>query len=492
MKKISLDFSPTEVKSEGKSVIIEGYANKAIIDRGNDLIPGNAWKLEEFKTNPIIFFNHDRNCPIGKAIEVKSDENGLYCKIQISKSQAAPIPYVRDMISEGILRTFSVGFDPCNSESRREDGVNLISTANLLEISVVSIPMNQASIFDLSKALTTKSLKEIKDYHSACARVVSEKGCHMAEILHSSIAHAQSRVEGFDKIASLNRVAELSGLSMQMVLDILAGVVTPVPEEFIKAFSQVFLMATDMLRFIAGDEYQNYGAESVDRSEKKVEQDSEGENQQTAKSGNQETDGCDEEEGCHEEDKENAEDEKTVEQAEEQSEKSHIRDPLDSITDFLLHNIVTRKGFVDCKEIDFEVISFLQRNPEYRSRGKELLVKLDSKCKQADQGSEVSAAVSTPVAPQATEMDFGSPHLDLMKSQLALAGSLVSISKEILEAIRDLKNSGVATAQSSSDNNPKTDNPQSSPVLRSNDLDKVSKMVENFELRIKKLSKKSS
>jgi HK97 family phage prohead protease len=142
-----------EVKESGnKAVEIQGFANKATADRIGDLIEPKAWDLDNFKNNPIIFFNHDRNMPIGKAVDVAVSDEGLSMKVRISKSNQAPIPYIRDMISEGILKTFSVGFDDHGTSYQdKSDGLTKFEKAELLETSVVTIPMNQDSLFTVSK-----------------------------------------------------------------------------------------------------------------------------------------------------------------------------------------------------------------------------------------------------------------------------------------------------------------------------------------------------
>lgn len=246
-----------------KSVVIEGIANKAIVDRGDDLIPAEAWELDEFKQNPIMFFNHDRNIPIGKALDIYTSEEGLHIKAQISNSKAAPMPFIRDMIAEGVLRTFSVGFDPKGSIEQK-DGINVINRANLLEVSVVSIPMNQASTFDV-KAWKNKS------YEAAVTDVLRQKGCMMAARFHDHICMAQNGVEGFDKKEALKMLSKKSGIDMQGVLDILAGVVTPVPESFVKAFSQVFMISTEWLLEDAQYELKITGKESVERGSSELE-----------------------------------------------------------------------------------------------------------------------------------------------------------------------------------------------------------------------------
>jgi HK97 family phage prohead protease len=140
--------------SEGtrNGVIIEGWANKAVVDRGGDLIKKEAWNLDNFQKNAMILYNHDRDKPIGKALAVEPRDEGLYIKARISGSSDPEITKIRDLIKEGILNTFSVGFD-CKREEKSADGVNEIKEAELFEVSVVTLPMNQDSTFSVAKKL---------------------------------------------------------------------------------------------------------------------------------------------------------------------------------------------------------------------------------------------------------------------------------------------------------------------------------------------------
>ena len=152
-----------KVKEHGSgALIIEGFANKAVVDRGNDFIDPKAWDLKNFEKNPVILFNHNSDMVIGKAPKMEPTEQGLMIQARISSSKAPDITKIRDLIKEGMLTAFSVGFDP-KEEQKDNNGVNQITKAELFEVSVVGVPMNQDSIFEIvSKSLETKSAEEIE------------------------------------------------------------------------------------------------------------------------------------------------------------------------------------------------------------------------------------------------------------------------------------------------------------------------------------------
>lgn len=156
LKYLTHNISKKALSEDGK-VIIEGWANRKIVDSCRELMIPTGAKLDRFNQNPMLLFNHDRDYPIGKVIEIKlDDENGVWVKAEISQSDEQKIRFVRDLISEGILKTFSVGYIEKNF-NKAQDGTIEVTEWELHEVSVVTIPMNEASTFQLAKSLETKN-----------------------------------------------------------------------------------------------------------------------------------------------------------------------------------------------------------------------------------------------------------------------------------------------------------------------------------------------
>jgi len=138
-------------------VHICGMASTADKDRANDVIRADAWTkggLSNFEKNPIILFNHNYDKPIGRATGLKVTENGLELKAKISKS--AP-DHVAQLVKEGILGAFSVGFRVKDADYIQETDGLMIKDAELFEVSVVSVPCNQAATFSISKSFDSMS-----------------------------------------------------------------------------------------------------------------------------------------------------------------------------------------------------------------------------------------------------------------------------------------------------------------------------------------------
>jgi len=147
-------------------VHICGMASTADFDRAGDTIDAHAWTkggLNNFEKNPIILFNHNYDKPIGRATGLKVTDNGLELKAKISKS--AP-DHVAQLVKEGILGAFSVGF-------RVKDA------AELFEVSVVSVPCNQAATFSLAKSFD--SMDEYEEFKKTFKNSVDLAGQSLAK-----------------------------------------------------------------------------------------------------------------------------------------------------------------------------------------------------------------------------------------------------------------------------------------------------------------------
>jgi hypothetical protein len=152
--------------------------------------------------------------PVGKATQVSPTEDGLFIKVRLSNSKAPAIQMVRDLVQERILKAFSVGFEAKETDSVEIDGksIHKITKAELFEVSIVGIPMNQDSVFELSeKALSTKSLHEIK------TAVLEAKGATKALEIERRFVDKDDRAE------IISSVAKELEIEVDDLKDMLAG-----------------------------------------------------------------------------------------------------------------------------------------------------------------------------------------------------------------------------------------------------------------------------
>ena len=148
-------------ETDDGGIDIKGSASTNGLDRAGDIIESDAWTkggLENFKNNPIILFNHNYDKPIGRAKDLKVTENGLEISAKISKAAGD----VTQLIKDGVLGAFSVGFKVKEADYMTETDGYKIKDAELFEVSVVSVPCNQGATFGLSKSFD--SMEQYNEY----------------------------------------------------------------------------------------------------------------------------------------------------------------------------------------------------------------------------------------------------------------------------------------------------------------------------------------
>jgi HK97 family phage prohead protease/HK97 family phage major capsid protein len=146
--------------AEPDVIEISGYASTVDVDRHGDVIPTSVWErgLENYIKNPVILAFHDHTQPVGRMTEHKVDAKGLWIKARISKAAEK----VYQLIKDEVLTAFSVGFRIKDAEYNTAAEVFLVKDLELHEISVVSVPANQNTLFNLSKSFN--SVTEYREF----------------------------------------------------------------------------------------------------------------------------------------------------------------------------------------------------------------------------------------------------------------------------------------------------------------------------------------
>ena len=388
-----------------KAIEISGYANAATADRIGDLIEPKAWDLQNFKNNPIIFFNHDRDLPIGKAVKTEVTDDGLEITARISKSKEAPIPYIRDLIEEGILKTFSVGFDDHNSSYEdNEDGLTKFEKAELLEVSVVTIPMNADSVFAvkkdgaLYKCKKMESLKKNwknKSYEQVKKECLEMSGKLVAAAVNDALFHASDFVKEYV-------LAELDE-------NMLNGT-TKASDDFIKiAASSLNIDVKSLFELRAKEDFLEDELEEEEEDEEEMEKDANPENEDEEEEDDDEADG---------EIKMGEDEEEEKEEEEEEEENKSFNDCVTSKIPKLIDDGKDRDEAVaiaisQCQD---------QKKCDISKNDYALFIDIAEK---SIEGPAVSVGPS-----KDSIMPENQPILELQKSQIALAGSLVENQKE--------------------------------------------------------------
>jgi len=135
------------------SIMIEGYASTVDTDRQGDIVPVTVWKkgVQNYLKNPVILAYHDHSEPVGRMVDHRIDSKGLWIKARISAAAGE----VFNLIKDGVLTAFSIGFRIADAEYNAAEELFVVKDLELHEISVVSVPANQNTLFSLSKSFKT-------------------------------------------------------------------------------------------------------------------------------------------------------------------------------------------------------------------------------------------------------------------------------------------------------------------------------------------------
>jgi HK97 family phage prohead protease len=170
MEKKFIVVEKSEVNDTEQSIV--GWGSKPIPDRDGELIESTAWKLDDYRKNPVLMLCHDYSTPpVGKVLWVKSDTSGLKFKARFANTERGKEIY--QLYKEGIMSAFSVGFSPNqngvvnNPTDIKYKGLKKVyKDINLLEISCVPIPSCSEALIEYVKAgkIQTKQLKDEMDH----------------------------------------------------------------------------------------------------------------------------------------------------------------------------------------------------------------------------------------------------------------------------------------------------------------------------------------
>lgn len=463
-----------EVKASGRDVFIEGFGNKATVDRGDEIIATDAWDLENFKRNPIILFNHGMDklggTPIGKAVEVKPTEEGLYLKVKLSNSSAPDIQMVRDLVEERILKAFSVGFNPKQVDTVDIDGksVRKISKAELYEVSVVGVPMNQDSLFELSG----KSLHAVKSL-----------------VLKARKAADAARVEDIlgtcaDRHGAQELVAKSLGIDLSVLLDMLAGDaamdarVEKAMETAVKALNLRAALEEALTALDDGKSEEEVRAALTSALGEST--DEEAEDEEAADGGEDKAPGEDEGEQTSDDEGGGSEDEGAStdddgggaggDEEEDGRRKADFQECVNSTIPKLLAEGMERDQAVAAAISKCQESGKCQLTPASKTAAFDVLfTALDSGSKdavvfevefvekQVDDSAQADQAPTTPIKTEDNADDFGSPFLETAKQTNVLLGALINEIQKLSAKMDGLVSQGSVSSDQNSDKETGTD-----------------------------------
>ena len=126
----------------GSDEVFSIIASTSAIDRQGDSVDQTGWDLKNFNKNPVLLWAHDYSeLPIGKVISAQVIKGQLIADFIFATQEANPkAQQIKKLYEEGIVNASSVGFIPLEREG------NIITRAELLELSLVPVPANQEAL----------------------------------------------------------------------------------------------------------------------------------------------------------------------------------------------------------------------------------------------------------------------------------------------------------------------------------------------------------
>ena len=175
--------------------IFSGYgAVFGNVDSGGDIIEHGAFTrtlAKGWERVKILALHNDAILPIGKPVELREDENGLYLRAKISDTATGRD--VKTLIKDGVLNELSIGYEPVVFEY---DGnqIRHLKELELFEVSVVTWAMNEQAVITDYKSMQSRA-DEIRDAVSINPEYLKGAGDEDVKRLCLSLRQAAEQLE---------------------------------------------------------------------------------------------------------------------------------------------------------------------------------------------------------------------------------------------------------------------------------------------------------
>ena len=211
----TLDFQ-CELKASGDTGTFEGYGSIFnITDKGGDIVVHGAFAetLAAQKAAgrlPAMLWQHRQAEPIGVYTSMEEDAVGLKVKGQLALKTARGAE-AYELMKMGALSGMSIGYRSRDDSYDRVTGVRSLKKLDLVELSLVTFPMNDASRVSAVKTIEElDSLSEIERHlRDVCGLSKSESTALVSRV--KSVISRSDSGEG-DGLASLADVLKARGV----------------------------------------------------------------------------------------------------------------------------------------------------------------------------------------------------------------------------------------------------------------------------------------
>lgn len=198
---------------------IEGYASTfGNVDRGGDVIIKGAFSSSITSNTPSFLWIHDFGDVIGVVEEIKEDNIGLFVKCKIPRKDSLVQGRVIPQIDIGSVKSFSIGYW-AKEYKYDDDGNRVISEIELLEVSLVPLPMNPSAVITSAKTLDIDAAKEIQNKRDF-ERALRDLGCSQKAAVylsaHFNMPESSDSNSDSELKSLLNELNELNDLTQKL------------------------------------------------------------------------------------------------------------------------------------------------------------------------------------------------------------------------------------------------------------------------------------
>jgi HK97 family phage prohead protease len=147
-----------------ENFIIRGVFSTGDVDRQGEVIDQTGWKLDEFKSNPVVLFAHDHYQPaVAQVMEIGVDAAGqLAGAIKFAAKEYDFAATLFKLYAGKYMRAFSVGFMNNRYEIDQENDIVYLKENTMYELSCVNVPAN-AMALAYAKGIDTEPVKKWLD-----------------------------------------------------------------------------------------------------------------------------------------------------------------------------------------------------------------------------------------------------------------------------------------------------------------------------------------
>ena len=119
------------------------------VDRYKEVIEPDGMDAKNYRKNPVVLWAHNYEVPpIGKALWIKKDGNGIVAKVKFADTATGREIFA--LYKDGFMKAFSIGFIPVEAEDGDLENPKaprrIYRKWELLEFSAVPVPANPEAV----------------------------------------------------------------------------------------------------------------------------------------------------------------------------------------------------------------------------------------------------------------------------------------------------------------------------------------------------------